>query len=75
MTIIPVTGPSHLSTLLSTSTYVVADFYADWCGPCKAIAPVFAHLATAESQRGRMTFVKIDVDAQQSIAKSYGVSA
>lgn len=75
MTITPITSPSHFSTVLSSSTYVVVDFYADWCGPCKAIAPVFAHLATAEHKPGRIVFVKVDVDSQQSIAKQYGVSA
>jgi thioredoxin 1 len=75
MSITPITSPAHLKTVLDGSTYVVADFYADWCGPCKAIAPIFGHLATAESKAGRMAFVKIDVDSQQSIAKQYGVSA
>ncbi|MCJ1444613.1 MAG: hypothetical protein MMC23_005115 [Stictis urceolatum] len=75
MTITPITSASQLNTILSSSTYVVADFYADWCGPCKAIAPVFSQLAQAESKPGKMAFVKIDVDSQQSIARQYGVSA
>ena len=70
-----VTSSSHFSKLLSQSNYTVVDFYADWCGPCKAIAPVFAQLAEKESKPGKVQFVKVDVDSQQDVARQYGVSA
>jgi thioredoxin 1 len=73
--IITVTSASHFETLLSSSTYTIVDFYADWCGPCKAIAPVFQTLAEKETKPGKLQFVKVDVDAQQEVAKKYGVSA
>ena len=73
--IIPVTSSSHFSQLLSQSTYTIVDFYADWCGPCKAIAPVFQNLAEKETKPGKLQFVKVDVDSQQEVAKKYGVSA
>jgi thioredoxin-like negative regulator of GroEL len=73
--IISVTSSSHFEKLLSASTYTVVDFYADWCGPCKAIAPVFQGLAEKETKAGKLQFCKVDVDAQQEIAKKYGVSA
>jgi thioredoxin 1 len=73
--IITVTSASHFETLLSSSTYTIVDFYADWCGPCKAIAPVFQTLAEKEAKPGKLQFVKVDVDAQQEVAKKYGVSA
>lgn len=73
--ITPVTSASHFETLLSSSTYTIVDFYADWCGPCKAIAPVFQTLAEKETKPGKLQFVKVDVDAQQEVAKKYGVSA
>ncbi|KAF2175138.1 thioredoxin-domain-containing protein [Zopfia rhizophila CBS 207.26] len=73
--IIVVTSSTHFNTLLSQSTYTIVDFYADWCGPCKMIAPVFASLAEKESRPGRIQFVKVDVDAQQDVARKYGVSA
>ncbi|KNG51757.1 hypothetical protein DDE82_006494 [Stemphylium lycopersici] len=73
--IIPVTSSTHFSQLLSQSTYTVVDFYADWCGPCKAIAPVFQGLAEKETRPGKLQFVKVDVDSQQEVAKKYGVSA
>lgn len=73
--ITPVTSSSHFSKLLSQSTYTIVDFYADWCGPCKQIAPVFAALAEKETKAGRIQFVKVDVDSQQEVAQKYGVSA
>ncbi|CAO2650027.1 Nn.00g013190.m01.CDS01 [Neocucurbitaria sp. VM-36] len=73
--IVSVTSSSHFSTLLSQSTYTIVDFYADWCGPCKAIAPVFQALAEKETKPGKLQFVKVDVDSQQEVARKYGVSA
>lgn len=73
--IVSVTSASHFSQLISQSTYTIVDFYADWCGPCKAIAPVFASLAEKETKPGKMQFVKVDVDSQQEVARKYGVSA
>jgi thioredoxin 1 len=70
-----VTSASHFSQLLSQCTYTVVDFYADWCGPCKAIAPVFHSLADKETKPGKLQFVKVDVDSQQEVARKYGVSA
>lgn len=72
---INVSSTAHFNTLLSSATYTIVDFYADWCGPCKTIAPVFHALAEKESKPGRLQFVKVNVDAQQDIAKKYGVSA
>ncbi|OCK76052.1 thioredoxin [Lepidopterella palustris CBS 459.81] len=74
-TIAHVTSSSHFSTLLGSNTYLIVDFYADWCGPCKAIAPIFQQLATAESKPGRLQFCKVDVDGQPEVAKKYSVSA
>ncbi|KAF7958880.1 hypothetical protein EAE96_002407 [Botrytis aclada] len=65
----------QFSKLLGSSTIVVSDFYADWCGPCKAIAPTYESLATKHSKPNRVTFAKVNVDNQQSIAQRYGVRA
>ncbi|KAF8855242.1 thioredoxin-like protein [Acephala macrosclerotiorum] len=66
---------AQFSKLLTTSTIVVADFYADWCGPCKAVAPTYESLATKHSKPNRITFTKINVDNQQAISQQYGVRA
>lgn len=60
-----------VSQLLTNDTIV----YADWCGPCKMIAPTFESLATKYSKPGRITFCKVNVDNQQAIAQSHGVRA
>ncbi|KAJ4349508.1 uncharacterized protein N0V89_008124 [Didymosphaeria variabile] len=72
---ISVTSSSHFEKLVSSATYTIVDFYADWCGPCKTIAPVFHALAEKDSKPGRIQFAKVNVDNQQEVAKKYGVSA
>ncbi|PYH92859.1 thioredoxin-like protein [Aspergillus ellipticus CBS 707.79] len=73
--LINISSKEQFSSLLTSSTFVVADFYADWCGPCKAIAPVYEQLASQLSRPNRITFTKINVDQQQDISKAYGVTA
>ena len=49
--------------------------YADWCGPCKVIAPTFESLSTKYSKPNKISFCKVNVDNQQEIASQYGVRA
>ncbi|KXL42729.1 hypothetical protein M433DRAFT_71428 [Acidomyces richmondensis BFW] len=62
-------------SLLSSHTYVAVDFFADWCGPCKVIAPVYANLSKKHSIPGILAFAKVNVDQAQDIARQYGISA
>ncbi|UPV76913.1 thioredoxin (plasmid) [Halorussus limi] len=60
---------TELNELVDDSGVVLADFYADWCGPCQMLAPIVDNLA-AETDA---VVAKIDVDANQQLAKAYGV--
>ncbi|KAL8753038.1 MAG: hypothetical protein Q9184_005541 [Pyrenodesmia sp. 2 TL-2023] len=70
-----VSSPSHFKQLLSTSETVVVDFYADWCGPCKAIAPIYEQLSSQLSRPGKITFAKVDTERQKEVAQAYSVTA
>ncbi|MEE8186694.1 MAG: thioredoxin [Nitrososphaerales archaeon] len=61
------------SDVLKSDLPVFVDFYADWCGPCRAVAPVVERLA--EEYDGRVKFVKVNVDEAQAVAGGYGVTS
>jgi thioredoxin 1 len=64
-------GPTFEADVLKAGEPVVVDFYADWCGPCRMMAPALEGLATELA--GRVTVGKLDVDVNQDIAIRYGV--
>ena len=62
---------SSFSKIIDSETPVLIDFYADWCGPCKMLAPI---LKQVKDEMGEaIKIVKIDVDKNQSIASKYNV--
>jgi len=58
-------------TVLGTSVPVLVDFYADWCAPCKMVAPLLDEIANREV--GRMLVVKIDTDRAPDVAAKYEI--
>ncbi|KAL5611505.1 hypothetical protein BROUX41_000901 [Berkeleyomyces rouxiae] len=66
---------SQWDAILKTHNVVIADFYADWCGPCKMIAPKFEALAREYAQPKKVAFVKVNVDVQRDVAAAQNVRA
>jgi thioredoxin len=51
----------------------VVDFYADWCGPCKMVAPIIEELSS--EYEGKVNFYKIDTEAEQELAAVFGIQS
>lgn len=66
-----VTNQNFQSEVLDSSTPVVVDFMADWCPPCRMLAPILERVAQEYS--GKIKIVQMDTDAYPEIAAQYGV--
>lgn len=69
--IVHVTDDSFESEVVNSDLPVLVDYWAEWCGPCKMIAPVLEEIA--DSYEGRLKVCKIDVDAHKEIAQKFNV--
>lgn len=68
---IAVTDKDFEDQVLKASIPVLVDFWAEWCAPCKMIAPMVEDLA--EEYDGKVTFVKLDVDANPETSLKFGI--
>jgi thioredoxin 1 len=59
--------------LINSDTPVLVDFYADWCGPCKAMSPVIRDVA--KTVQGKARVIKVDIDKSVQAAQAYQVQA
>src|ERR671916_2070650 len=68
-----VTEQTFEQEVLKSETPVLVDFWAEWCGPCHAVAPVLERIA---GERGdELKVVKLNIDEEQEIAQRYGVAS
>jgi len=68
---VAVTDANFAEEVLQSSVPVLVDFWAEWCGPCKVIAPSIDQLSVEYA--GKMKVVKLDVDANNEISSRYSV--
>ena len=68
-----VTESTFEQEVLQSETPVLVDFWAEWCGPCHAVAPVLDKIAA--EREGELKLVKVNIDEEQGIAQRYGIAS
>jgi thioredoxin 1 len=68
-----VTEATFEQKVLRNDKPVVVDFWAEWCGPCHAVAPVLDKIAS--EREGELEVVKVNIDEEQGIAQRYGIAS
>ena len=71
MSALHLTEKNFEQEVLKSNIPVLVDFWAEWCGPCRAIAPIVEELAT--ELQGKLKVAKVDVDEAQDLAAGYNV--
>ena len=69
--VIQFTDDNFQNEVIDSEQPVLVDFYADWCGPCKSLAPIIEDMAREFT--GQIKIGKVDIDAAQQVAVQYGI--
>ena len=72
MSIMEITSENFETEVLRSEKTVIADFYADWCGPCRMLRPALEQLA---AERDDVKVVAVNVDDEDELAANYGISS
>ena len=67
------TNANFDATLAKSATPILVDFYAEWCGPCKALAPTLEGIA--EEHAGQLDVVKVNIDENPELATRFGIQS
>jgi thioredoxin 1 len=68
-----VTEQSFEQEVLQSDTPVIVDFWAEWCGPCHAVAPILDRIV--DERNGELKLVKVNIDEEQGLAMRFGVQS
>jgi thioredoxin 1 len=69
----PVTTANFEEVVLKSSTPVLVDFWAEWCGPCRAVGPILDQIA--DEHGNKIKIVKLNTDEESAIAIKYGITS
>lgn len=69
--LIAVTDATFDDVVINSSKPVIVDFWAAWCGPCRALGPIFEEISASHHES--VTFAKLDIDANPQTPSKYGV--
>ena len=70
---IEINGTNFETEVLKSTEPVIVDFWAEWCGPCKMLAPVLDQVA--DEHAGRVKVAKVNVETQHALAERYGINS
>jgi thioredoxin 1 len=68
-----VTEQTWDTEVIQSDKPVIVDFWAEWCGPCHAVAPVLDRIA--DERQEELKLVKVDIDKEQALAQRYGIAS